>query len=304
MFARVVALLTGVFACSTSVIFIKASHAHPILLSGYRLALAAVLLLPSYARSVRRHHSVYGWPHVARTLVPALVLAAHFISWTVGARATTAANASIIVNMVPIAMPFFLFFSVGEVINRGEIAGTLLSICGVALLAFGDYAASRENLAGDVICFFSMLLFAWYLALGRRNRDFPGLWLYLVPLYGFAGLTCFAAALPVTQVFRTYEVREYLLLIALAVVPTIVGHSLLNYSMKHLRGQIVSIATLGQFVFAGVMAFALFGEIPERNFYVASALILAGSVLAIRSAPREAMPSTPEAVRTGKSAER
>jgi drug/metabolite transporter (DMT)-like permease len=46
------------------------------------------------------------------------------------------------------------------------------------------------------MCLVSMLLFALYLALGRRNRDFPSVWLYVIPVYGQAAAVCLLVALP------------------------------------------------------------------------------------------------------------
>ena len=92
----------------------------------------------------------------------------------------------------------------------------------------------RVDLAGDLVCFVSMLLFALYLALGRRNRDIPSIWLYVVPLYAIAGLACLVAGAGRLGAVLSFSAKEWLLLLALAVVPTIFGHSLLNGAMKHL----------------------------------------------------------------------
>src|SRR5210317_1848569 len=90
---RITGLLFGVFACSTAVILIKASTVHPLLLCGYRQVMAALILLPLFVRDLRRHRGTYTWHHLRRVLLPASMLAAHFVSWTVGARLTAAANA-------------------------------------------------------------------------------------------------------------------------------------------------------------------------------------------------------------------
>jgi drug/metabolite transporter (DMT)-like permease len=55
----------------------------------------------------------------------------------------------------------------------------------------------------------------------------------------------------------------------------VLGHSLLNRSMQHFRGQLVTLVNMSQFVFAGVMAYFLFGEVPAITFFVASGLVIA-----------------------------
>lgn len=284
MLLRVVLLLLGFFACSTSVLWIKASTVHPILVAAYRLLLASlVLLIVAISRSGFRAN--WSLRDLSRAALPATLLAAHFISWNYGARSTSSANATLIVNMVPLAMPFLLFFLAGESVTRREIIGTLIALIGVVLLGAGDYVADREQLAGDAICFIAMVLFAGYLTYGRVNRNIAGFWLYLGLLYGIASMICFVAALPITPIRQVYPLREYLLLAGLALLPTLVGHSLINHSLRFFRGQIIAVASLSQFVFAAVLAFLFFGEKPQRNFYFASLLVATGAALSIRSAP-------------------
>ena len=281
MVLHVLILLLGVYACSTAVIMIKATDVDPVLLAAYRQLIAAAALSPLFVRDLRRHGRRYRPTHLLRAVVPGLLLGAHFISWIIGARMTPAANSSLIVNMVPVAMPFLLHFMVRERLTRGEWLGTALAVAGVAVLAGADYGLGGRHFLGDVICLGSMVLFAAYLALGRRNRDFPTVWLYLVPLYFVGGAACFLASLARVSPAAVGTVRDVVLIFGLGLVPTVIGHSILNASMKHLRGQSVSIANLGQFLFAGIMAAFCFGEIPTWPFYLASVLLVAGCALAI-----------------------
>jgi drug/metabolite transporter (DMT)-like permease len=276
--------MLGVFACSTSVIFIKKSALDAALLSSLRLLVAAVLLFPLFLRARAQHRERWQWSEVRRCVVPALVLAVHFVSWAIGARGTLAANASLIVNMVPLATPFFLFALLGERVRRAELAGTALGLTGVVVLSAGDVRASSHYMAGDLTCFASMLLFALYLTLGRRNRDVPSLWLYVVPLYAIAGALCLVPGL-LRGGFGAFSAREGLYVAGLAVVPTVVGHSLLNLALKQLPGATVSVCNLAQFAFAGALAWALFGEIPKPAFWPACALIVAGAATALRPQP-------------------
>ena len=283
MFWRYVLLIFGVFACSTAVIMIKVCTVQPVLLSAYRLGLAAAMLSPLLMRDLRRYRGQFNLSHLRRTLLPGLVLGAHILSWIIGARKTPAANSSLIVNMVPIIMPFLLYALIRERVTRAEWIATGLSLAGVAVLVGADLNLSAKYVTGDVICFGSMILFASYLALGRRNRDFPSIWLYVVPVYFVGGLLCFAASLFFVSPLAIYTWQDLLLTLSLVIVPTVIGHSILNYSMKHIRGQAVSIANLAQFIFAGVMGFFLLNEVPQWTFYIACVLVVVGAVLALRS---------------------
>jgi len=286
MFFRALLLTLGVFACATAVIMIKAGTVAPVPLAGYRLLVAAAVLAPLFARDLKRHRNRYTRRHLLRTLLPAVLLATHFISWIFAARLTLAANANLVVNLVPVVMPFLLYLLVRERLTRGELVGTMVAMLGVTFLAGGDYHISREYFLGDVVAFGSMILFAGYLALGRRNRDFPTIWLYVVPVYLFGGLLCVAAAVVSRRDMSVPSDWDWLMVAGLGVVPTVVGHSILNYSMKHIRGQAVSVANLGEFIFAGIMAAAWLGERPGWNFYIACVLTVGGAVWALKAQPR------------------
>jgi drug/metabolite transporter (DMT)-like permease len=287
MFLRYLFLFLGVCACSTSAIFIRMSTTDPFVLTALRLTIAAILLTPAFLYERRRYPGAFTKEHLRRTHLPALVLAFHLMSWTLGARSTVVAQATLIVNLVPIAVPFFLFWIVKERVNKTEVAGTVLAIIGLLTLSVKDAVSGGGNPAGDAVCFGSMLLFALYLALGRRNRDFPSIWLYVVPVYAQAALICLLVALPRLHTFQIGSVRECSIMVGLAVIPTICGHSLLNAAMRRIRGQIVSLCNVSQFVFATIMGYLLFGEVPRVLFYVASAIVVTGVVVVVLAAPPE-----------------
>ena len=282
---RYALVFIGVFASSTAVIMIRLSDTHPTVLAALRLLIASALLAPIYWRERRKYHAVYTRGHRGRTLWPAALLTVHFISWGYGSRMTPTASASLIANLVPIALPFFLYFMAKERINRTEVIGTLLALSGVVALTAPGILHSDAGFWGNIICFGSMIAAAGYVALGRRNRDFPSLWLYVVPIYLQAGLMSLIASLPWLATFHVGSAREWLLMLGLACVPTIIGHSMINYGVRHLRGQIISLCNVTQFVFAAVMAFFLFHEHPAPLFYAASAIVVAGVALVVFSAP-------------------
>ena len=287
MFPRILLLVLGVFACSTAVIMIRASQTDWAELSSYRLLVAAIALAPVYFRDLRRHRAAYTAGHLRGAILPGLLLGLHFFTWVVGARLTLAANASLIVNMVPIVMPFLLLAMVRERLTWGEIGGTALAIGGTVLLTASDAGLPGKPMLGDLMCFGSMLLYAAYLAFGRKNRHYPTVWLYLVPVYLVGGLFCLAVSLCRTNPLHAYPAREVLLILGLGIVPTVIGHSIINYTMRHLRGQVVAIANLGQFIFAGAMDWALNGKVPSWVLYISAAAVVSGALLAIFRAPQE-----------------
>ncbi len=261
---------------ATAVIMIKASDEHPFLVASYRLIIASVVLFPFFLRDLQTYEGKYGWRQISWAVLPAIALAVHFMSWVVGARMTQVANASLIANLTPVAMPFFVWLFFAERVNRQEIIGTLFTLAGLVVLTGSNFQLDKTHFTGDLICFGSMLAFAMYLALGRKNGGRLSLWLYMVPLYFMAGMFSLIGALFVVNPIKPYSLHNLLYILGLGIIPTVFGHTILNYSLKFFRGQVVSVTNLSQPLFAGIMGFLFFGEKPRPIFYLAAGLILVG----------------------------
>ncbi len=280
-FFRAVLLMFGVFCGSTAVIMIKASDEHPLLVASFRLLVAAGALLPFFIRDLKYTAVPYGWKQVGWSAIPAVTLAVHFMSWVIGARMTQVANASLIANLTPVAMPFFVWIFFKERINRQEVIGTLFTLAGLVILTSSNFRVSKTSFTGDIICFGSMLAFACYLALGRKNGSRISLWLYMVPLYTIAGLICLLCALPFINPIKSYTLSNILYMVGLGLIPTVLGHTILNYSLKTFRGQVVSVTNLTQPIFAGFLGYFIFHEAPKAIFYGAAGLIITGVIIVL-----------------------
>ena len=276
-------LIIGVFASSTSFVYIRESTEAPVMLAAYRLLLTCLLISPIFVRDYRRYHKDELGKLFRSAIGPGFVLGIHFITWVIGARMTTGANATLIVTLVPLAMPFFMVFMYQERITRNEVMATALALLGMVILAFGDFNISMEYLAGDLVCLVSMILFAYYLALAKDSARYESIWLYVFPMYLLAGIFCFILALFFSSPVHVYSPYEGLMILLLAVVPTIGGHTILNFSMQKFRGQTVSIINMSQFIFAGIVAYFIYTEIPTREFYIASLLFLLSIWLVMKS---------------------
>jgi drug/metabolite transporter (DMT)-like permease len=272
-------LAFGVLCGSTAVIMIKASDENPYLLAAYRLLIATILIFPLFLREKNSYLQPYGLQQIKWSIFPGLLLGLHFITWNMGIALTPVANASLIVNTTPAVMPFFLWIFFREKINRIEILGTVLALIGLYLLSYGRVNLSATDLRGHLLCFISMLFLAAYLALGRKNSGRLPLWLYMWPLYLTAGIFSLLCALPFVNPIKTYSLTNVLIFFGLAIIPTFGGHTLLNYSMKNFRGQVVSVANLGQIIFSAFMGYLLFKEVPSTMFYITAILILSGVVI-------------------------
>ena len=275
-------LFVAVICLASAVLFIQLSNVPPLGLSMWRLGLAGLILAPLALREWKRHRPNVDQISLRLAVLPGFVFAAHLVSWVIGARQTPTANASLIANMAPIALPGLLYLVAKERVRRTEWIGTGIVLMGLLVLVAGDVHLSAETVKGDLLCVGSMLFLAFYLALGRqRSPQFPGFALYVVPLYLTGSLVCGVLMVATGEPFLP-DPGQWKWVLALTFIPTVLGHSLLNYAMKRMRGQVVAVASQTQFIFAGTAAYFIFGAAPALTFYPASVLAIVGTLFILR----------------------
>jgi drug/metabolite transporter (DMT)-like permease len=285
-------LLAGIVLGSLAAVLIKASALPADWLAMGRLAIGAAAVAPAWGAAARRYPAAVA-PAARNAILPGILLGLHFITWIWGVRMIPVIHSSLIVNLAPVAMPFFTWVMLKERVRGSEWAGVALALAGVGVLWAADLRGGYGQRAGYGMCLGSMLLLTGYLAFGRRNRHVPSPWLYLTPMYVAAGLTCLPPALWRGLPAGLPWPRETALLLLLGLGPTALGHSAILSAMRWFTAQTVSLVNLLQFVFAGVWGWLFFREIPERAFYPASALMAGGVVIAIHAAARRRRAALP-----------
>ncbi|MCP4707753.1 MAG: DMT family transporter, partial [Planctomycetes bacterium] len=132
-----VLLLFGTLACSTAAIIIKMSEPYqtdPILLASFRCLIASIILFPLYYRDRRQHRDTKKFKYLRAALLPGIFMGLHFISWNFGVVKTQVANATLLVTMTPITMPFLVWILFRQKLNRAEWVATSFSVIGVVIL--------------------------------------------------------------------------------------------------------------------------------------------------------------------------
>jgi drug/metabolite transporter (DMT)-like permease len=71
------------------------------------------------------------------------------------------------------------------------------------------------------------------------------------------------------------------------VVPTIIGHSVFNWAIKHVRPTAISVAFLGEPVVASLLALIFFGQRPPLATFIGGAFVLAGVYLTTSKMKRD-----------------
>jgi drug/metabolite transporter (DMT)-like permease len=280
-----VVLATAVLFVSFGAILVRLAAAPPLAVSFYRVALASVLLLPFAGREARR-----SWPGLdtrRRLLLVAagIALALHFATWIASLSYTTVASSVLLVNTAPV-----FAIALSRVFLHEKPSGTVLAavpvaFAGAALIAYGDWTGSPGSLLGNSLAVAGAATVALYQVIGRGLRDALPLDAYVLGVWGTAALALAALARGFGVPLGGYPGRTWLVFLALALVPTLGGHGLVNKSLRSLPAPTVGLFLLGEPVIASLLAWLLLAEAPGPWAVAGGAVVLAalGLVLARRA---------------------
>ena len=79
-----------------------------------------------------------------------------------------------------------------------------------------------------------------------------------------------------------YPGQTYLWLVLLALVPTLVGHTLFNWTLKYLPAYVIGVSLLGEPIGSTMLAYFVFREIPATFTFVGGAMVLGGLYMLVR----------------------
>lgn len=282
----------GIIAISFSSIFIRWSSAEVSVIAMYRMYLTNLLMLPllwSYRGEIA-HLTTKQW---GRLLFSGLMLGLHFLLWMGSLRLTTVASSTVILTLEPIIVMLGSFFLFGAKINKAMILGVALALIGSIAIGSGDFALSGQAVTGDLLSLLGTVAVAIHILVGKQLLQTISAFVYNFLVFAVAGtsMAVYNAAAGIR--FTGYAPREWGIFLLLAIVPTLFGHYLFNWLMKYLSASVVSMAVLGEPVFASLLAWMLLKESLTPLQLSAGALILCGVWIFIRYG-KEAPDTVPE----------
>ncbi len=269
------ALVMATVAVSFSAIFNRLAPDGPATIVWVRMAVTVALLAPLALRDLRSGalpRSASDWLVVG---LSGLLLAAHFLTWTASLRHTSVASSVLLVSLHPVLVAVLGRRLLGEAISPRLVAGLALALVGTAITAAGDLRVSGEALGGDLLAIAGSVTFAGYLLVGRRVRSRYGAAGYSVPVYLVVAIVAVALA-PLTGSAVVPQPRTLLACVGLAVVCTVLGHTVFNWTLRHVRAVVVSLAFLGEPPATALLAIPLLHESPPRNAVVGGVVVLIG----------------------------
>jgi drug/metabolite transporter (DMT)-like permease len=276
----------GIVAISFASIFIRFAQDEGVpslSIAAWRLAIASVVLLP-YAWATRRDEirSLTGreW---GLLLVSGLFLGLHFATWIASLALTSVANSVVLVSMGPVFVGIGSWLFLRERPSLALGAGIVLAAAGSVIISSGDLGQGKDQLIGDLLALTGAVMVAGYFMIGRKVRAHRSLTAYVALVYGAAMVVLVAIVLVTRQPMSGFSLEAFAWLLALGLVPQLIGHSTLNWALRHLSATFVTILTLAEPIGSGILAFVILGEAVTVSTMAGGFLVLAGIYVASRA---------------------
>ena len=280
-------LILAVLCVSVGSIFVRLAAAPALAVAFNRIFLASVVVAPFAAPSLARAWPVLTARHRLILLASGVSLGVHFATWIASLSYTSVAASVLLVNTAPLFTLFFSWWFLGERASKAVLIAMAVALTGAALIAAGDWGdGGAASLKGDALAVAGAVTMSLYHVIGRGLRDALPLPAYVLGVWSTAAATLAVLAATARVPVFGYPPRTFALFLALAVVPTVVGHGLVNRSLRHIPAPTVGLFLLGEPIAASILAYAVFGENPGALTIAGGVLVLAALALVVRSEGR------------------
>lgn len=274
-------LFFGVFALSTSAIFVKVADAPAAITAFYRLLFTTVMLLPFLLvnQNNRKELRLLSKKQWGLGLLSGIFLAAHYVLWFESLNYTSVASSTVIVTLQPLFSVIGGYFLFKERFSKGAIISCLVAISGSIVIGWQDFQISGQALFGDILAFIAAGIITAYFFIGQHVRKSLSLIPYSVISYGSSTVLLGVFAFTQQTPFFNYSVQTWWSFIGLAFVATILGQTIFNWLLKWLSTSIISMSILGETIGTCILAYFILGEVISLQQGMGIALILIGLAL-------------------------
>ena len=283
------ALFISIVSVSFASIFIVSiqNNVPSLSIALYRLLFTTLLLLPFVILHKKTRDELRNLPRLTLLIMVGigLVLAAHFALWITSLGLTSIASSVILVTAHPVLVGPISHFFLKERLSYINSIGITISLFGVVILVFGNYGLSAMTLEGNILAMLGGVAAGVYILGGRKIRKTVSVGSYAFVVYGVGTIALLFICLFFKAPVYGFSLESYGIILLMAVVAGIFGHTLYNWTLEHVRASLASVSLLGEPIGSTLLAFAIPGisQIPSQYTILGGGIILAGIYLTARN---------------------
>src|SRR5699024_1307026 len=215
--------------------------------------------------------------------ISGLFLALHFILWFESLNYTSVASSVVLVTLQPVFafIGTYLFF--GERFAPAAVISMFITLIGSFIIGWGDFQVSGLALLGDILALLGAIMITGYFLLGQQLRRNLSLMTYTFIVYGISAIALLFYNLIKGDHFFDYSIDLWGWFLALAIIPTFLGHTLFNWALKWLSTSTISMAIVFEPIGASILAYLILKESITSSQWLGGTIVIFGLFLFIMS---------------------
>ena len=290
----VVATSAGILFISTASLLIRFAQedAPSIVIAAGRLLVASLVLVPIALIRFRHEFKQMSLGAWLQGGLSGLFLALHFACWIQSLEYTSVASSVVLVTTTPLWVAILSPLLLKEPVRKSVVIGLVISLTGGVIVGFSNVCGlvdsrlvctnmglNSQSMLGNFLALIGAWMAAGYMMIGRRLRKQLSTITYSALVYGVAALILLIVVLIRAEPVFSYQPQTYLWLLVLGIVPQLLGHSLLNWSLEFVSAAYVSLTLLGEPIGTVILALIFLRESPTLVEFIGAVLILIGIVV-------------------------
>ena len=258
---------------------------HPLALTSLRGIIGGILVLLIFYKKI--NFSLISKFKLKIFLIGALGFFGNQLLFMSGLKMTTALNASIITNAVPLVTASLAVFMGLESAGIKKFGGIMLGFGSVLYIMFQSQSVEGVNWVGDLLVFSNMFVFAIAIVFIKQLTSAG---IHYGVISGFmmligGGLSLFVAGSDTIKLLNWSISNSvaFQMMVFEVLVSTIIAYLLNFYALKHLVPSKITIFIYLQPFITAISSYYLTGVIPQMSSWIAFIGIFIGGVLVLKS---------------------
>ena len=209
------------------------------------------------------------------SLILSVLLFMVFITMTIGVKYTTATNASFLISLSVIFIPFFSWIFNKEKLKKNIFVVIFIALIGIILLTLDK---NLQFHIGDILCLICAILFTFHVILTERIVKNNNPVALSVLQFAWVSLFSFLLQYPIENFVIPKNKIFWLSMVLLGVFCTTFGYIVQTIAQKNLSSTVVGFILSLEPVFSGIFGYFFLNEYLSFQQYIGAFLLLASVI--------------------------
>lgn len=205
------------------------------------------------------------------SLILSVLLFMVFITMTIGVKYTTATNASFLISLSVIFIPFFSWIFNKEKPKKSIFIVLIIALIGIMLLTLDK---NLEFHIGDILCLICSLLFSFHVLITERFVKNNNPITLGVLQFGGVALLSFLVQYPIEKFTLPKNEKFWISLMTLSVFCTALAYIIQTVSQKKLSSTLIGLILSLEPIFSGIFGYFILNEYLSPQQYIGAFLLL------------------------------